>query len=317
MKLKPCSALILTMAIAALWLLLPTGPALAQEDIAVSICEGNFPPDADYDQDGIRNEEECIGLVKNVSNVFLTVPGYDPTNPASLNPARPDLFVILVRASDRETGKPSFLPSELFQYVEKPMADGGLGIKVHQIPYDPDGRALLRNDDKTNLFYRTVISRTDGTFQKAMKIEESLNPASYEMAKCLGQWGTPNGGDDCWVYSQKIINNIAEICGNFTDQCVDDITRATFEDLDLNNIPDLAEVFMRDTVAHECGHDLKLRDVYDAKTGGWHYAARDKVMMSQYIDYRAGRKGVTFYIANKYAAPPDADKATLWEELQP
>ena len=74
---------------------------------------------------------------------------------------------------------------------------------------------------------------------------------------------------------------------------------------------------MWDTVAHEIGHDVKLRDVYDAKTGGWHYSARDKVMMSQYVDYRAGKKGVTFYIANKYAAPPDADKATIWEDQQP
>ena len=149
--------------------------------------------------------------------------------------------------------------------------------------------------------------RDDGTFQKALKIEESLSTTSYELAKCLGQWSTPNGGDDCWVYSKKIINHIKEICGNFTNQCVDDLTGATFEDKDGNGRIDLAEVFMWDTVAHEIGHDVKLRDVYDAKTGGWHYSARDKVMMSQYVDYRAGKKGVTFYIANKYAAPPDAD----------
>ena len=73
MKLKPCSALILTMAIATLGLALPTGSALAQEDIAVSICEDNYPPDADYDQDGIRNKEECDGLARDgVKCVFIS-----------------------------------------------------------------------------------------------------------------------------------------------------------------------------------------------------------------------------------------------------
>ena len=253
-----------------------------------------------------------------VLNVFLSVPGYKPNDSSTLNPAVPDLFVILVKASDRQSGVQSFLPEDPFKYVKNSPDGGGLGLRVHEIPYEPEGKALLRDGDKADPFYRTVIMRTDDdTFQKALKIEESLSTTSYELAKCLGQWSTPNGGDDCWVYSQKIINHITEICGNFTNQCVDDLTGATFEDNDRNGIGDLAEVFMRDTVAHEIGHDVKLRDVYDAKTGGWHYSARDKVMMSQYVDYRAGKKGVTFYIANKYAAPPDAAKATLWEDDQP
>ena len=118
MKLKPCSALILTMAIATLGLALPTGPALAQEDIAVSICEGNYPPDADYDQDGIRNKEECDGLATDDANVFLSVPGYEPNNSSTLNPAVPDLFVILVKASDRQPGVSTYLPEDPFKYVK-------------------------------------------------------------------------------------------------------------------------------------------------------------------------------------------------------
>jgi hypothetical protein len=272
-------------------------PSHPRAETGDQICDDpvRYPADQDFDQDGFLNVEECAGLIKSPPEVNLTVYGFLPGCSDCLDPAVPDLFVILNRAS------PSHIPANPFWHVSKPPADGGLGINVHVIEYS-EALDLLQHG-------RMVIDRggTSMSFQKAVQVNESPS-ASPIFGRVDAQWGTPNGLDTVWIWTNAIMDFIDDKCGNVP--CIDDTTQARptlpFDD-------SLYAVFIRNTLAHEIGHDIKLRKDYNSRFGGWHQSTKDMKMMSQSVDFRTRRTSVTWFTATHFD-PPDPVDFVVWDQ---
>ena len=275
--------------------LLASGHAGAELD-ASTICNNlvEYGGD-DYDRDGFLNREECEGLVQGIGGASLNWPGWKQSSTKEkpkLDPTRSDLLIILVRAN------PTYIPTnEPFIYISNAQIVGGLGINVYEIP-EADVNAVLASN-------RMVVNR-GATYQKAIKVQESLIPYPV-FGKCDEEWATPNGLDNCWVFTQEIRNFIDTMCTNIApDKCQDKATGITLA-------TGLYDLFIRHTIAHECGHDMKLRGIYVSEAGGYHYPSKDHVTMSQSVEYKQAKTSVTWQIGTKYFAPNDMNDFTLWE----
>jgi hypothetical protein len=258
------------------------------------VCSSQ-PPEGDYDGDGILNVEECKGFVQGNNGATLTWPGWLQPSTAGkprLNPTQRDLFIVLLRTN------PSYIPGTPFEFISKAPPDG-LGINVYEIPA-ADVQAVLGAD-------RNVVDRGT-TFQKAIKISESLS-ASAALGKCDEAWATPNGLDNCFVFTKAIKDHIDATCAGIADiKCMDNLTGKTPQ-------TGLYDVYIKHTIAHECGHDVKLRGTYVSSTGGYHYASSDNVILSQSVDFRRSGKTVTWFIGTRYTWPNDQQDFVLRESL--
>lgn len=283
--------------LAALVVLLAPGQAGAQLDPA-AICANTAQYGEDADGDGFLNGEECTGFTKDLNaGVYTTISGWQCTQNCTaekLNPAKRDLFVVLVRAAIGN------IPTQdPYEYI-KADPPGGLGTNVHEVP-DADVRAD-----------RLVIYRSPTSFQKAVKVTESLS-ASPVLGKCDEAWATPNGLDNCFVFTKAIKDHVDAKCASLSDKnkCKDSVTGYT-----PLTTPSIYDLYIKHTLAHECGHDMKLRGIYVSSTGGYHYASTDKVVVSQSVFYKASKSAVTWYIGKIYYSPNDQQDFTLWEFVQ-
>ena len=77
---------------------------------------------------------------------------------------------------------------------------------------------------------------------------------------------------------------------------------------------DLVQAYYRHTFAHEWGHDNRLRKDNVEKVGGWHYDAREKHVLSQYVATRTGKTSVTWYIGTDWGRGDPVD-VTLFDEF--
>jgi hypothetical protein len=280
--------------LAALLFLLTPGQVRAQLT-PEQVCNSQ-PADGDYDGDGFLNGEECEGL-KLENGATITWPGLHtlnpPANKPALNPAKRDILVVLARTS------PSYIPAAPFDYISQPQPYG-LATNVYEIPA-ADVPTVLSAD-------RMVINRGN-TFQKAVKMQESLS-ASSVLGRCDEAWATPNGLDNCFVFTKAIRDFVDATCAGISNKskCMDSLTQTT-----PLTTPSIYDIYIKHTLAHECGHDVKLRGIYVSNTGGYHYASTDKVILSQSVYFKAGGSAVTWYIGTRYYSPNDQQDFVLWQ----
>ncbi len=235
----------------------------------------------DTDNDGFTDQEETDGLLI-ATGAVIDFPGLSSALPRDqrLDPASPDLFVILVPADTSE------LPANPVEYVSQSQADGGLGIVIHMI--DP---AQIGDD-------RMVISRGDGTFQKAVRVTENVSGSTGPLGAV--NYGTPNGLDNAIVYTQRIINHIESVCDG-ASQCKDSTGKVGQA---------LIDHYIMHTISHEIGHMMQLAPEYNRRFGGYHFKTGSKVVMEQSAKYTNKGGRVTFYISEDYSEPSQA-AATL------
>jgi hypothetical protein len=289
--------------LAALLFLLTPGQVRALT--SAEIC-GNpiLDPSGDYDGDGFTNLEECNGLIAGQNGATISWPGYIGSSTSTrLDPTKRDLFVVLVRTSPSNI--PTYDPYEFIR-AAPPV---GLGTEVREIPA-ADVQTVLNND-------RKVIQRTNGTFQKAVKITESLS-ASAVLGRCDEEWATPNGLDNCFVFTKAIKDHVYATCAALSSMsyCKDSVTGATPLTNQSTNPPfSIYDLYIKHTIAHECGHDMKLRGIYVSSTGGYHYASTDKVVVSQSVFYKASKSAVAWYIGKLYYSPNDQQDFVLWQSM--
>jgi hypothetical protein len=238
-----------------------------------------FPMQAlpqDSDNDGF---EENIPITLYDSSTYPLC-GQGLERSQCLDPATKDLFVILVKAL------PSNIPSNPLEYVSMPLSVGGLAIATHEIA---ENQTLNR-----------VVSSSSP--QKAIRITESLDTSNLSIL-ASASYGTPNGLDNATVYTQRIIDLIKSICGSSygTSNCKD--STGVYGQ-------DLINKYIKNTIAHEAGHMMKLTKIYNANYGGYHYKTGTGVTMDQSVYYTSKSGKVTFYIGAKFTANDQVD-ATL------
>ena len=200
----------------------------------------------DYDGDGFTDYQECYGI--EFAGPQLSIPkpriegrisGANFPRAQRLDPDTEDLFVILVRASGSKIPPDADNP---LQFVSNTLALGGLGITIHLITeahvLDPISRK---------------VSLSSG--QRAVHIAESLDPGSTaEQKNTLGACDQGMVLDGCIVWTQRIENKIAAICGpNWMGDatCKDKATSMYGQNL--------LDRYIKHTIAHEIGHALNLK----------------------------------------------------------
>jgi len=274
---------LLLVAVVALCLMPCKVKAQSSEDI----CNDATLSLLDYDRDGFSNGQEC-GVELPLMNG--TIPGWASQldRQLRLDPATPDLFVILVRADIN--GDHTNIPHEgedgyfnPLAIVNKEIQDGGLGITTHLLPWDwPDFERFVSPDSA----------------QKAVKLTEYLNdPANLILG--YAPQGTPNGLDDAEIYTERITSHTESVCAEEGYvSCTDAATGLTGQAL--------VNLRIQHTIAHEIGHMTRLAVDYDKRFDGYHYKAGSEVVMEQAILYSARKGVVQFFISKDYAPPSQA-----------
>jgi hypothetical protein len=194
------------------------------------------------------------------------------------NPEVPDLFVILVYATDLGLPDTNIPPNPL-EFVSDSIAAGGLGVVTHLIP---SGEA---NPDR-------FVSPDSP--QKAVRITEDLHPEGVILG--YANQGTPNGLDDAIIYTEHIKDHVITTCAEGYVYCIDPASSASGPD-------EIIPVYIKHTIAHEIGHMTMLAVDYNRRFGGYHYKAGSEVVLEQAVKYTSKKGKVTFYISTEYAEP--------------
>ena len=224
----------------------------------------------DADNDGLTNAQETAGiqlfpgvtLPGGTTFLGLCLPNALPTDPC-VDPAGPDLFVILVRAAAG-----SLIPTNPLGFLVNLTPSLG----VHEISNSPN------NPDRLI----TPVSQ-----QKAIRITEDLNTNDTIWGRSLFQ-GTPNTAGEATVFTQRIKNALDQkylsATGSLAPQAVVDNC-------------------IRHVIAHEGGHNEAISPQANSRFGGNHYSTSDKVVMSQSATITAKGSNVTVVCPNTYAGP--------------
>jgi hypothetical protein len=245
------------------------------------------PTDADHDGDGWTDAWECAGIPLLPG---LSVPGAEQwcldcvprcvgneiPRHLCLDPATPDLFVIVVRAT------PSGLPPDLLADTNRPRSAGGLGVATHELsvaePYGGDRRV------------------SGVSSQKAVQLTENLDPDGDYLG--IANYGTPNNLDRATIWTARIRRYVEAQCGSGPCQTDQGTPREGIEVV----IP----ILTRWVANHEVGHMFKLTRDFNKRFGGYHLATRnkgDRMVMEQFPVVQTNKKtgGATFFIPHAFA----------------
>jgi hypothetical protein len=245
-------------------------PAAAQ----VALCPAGAP---DRDLDGFCDAQEAAGIVL-----------FDGSRTAPTNPSGPDLFVVIVRLnpSCNPTTDPTCIPGNgaALDLISAPKTSGGLGIAVHEIAPGQIGP-------------NREVSRDSA--QKAVRITESALLKTEDLGSC--NWGTPNGFDDCVIFTQRILSYVSGVCAG-KSSC----RLSTGEE----GIAAVVRRYVKHTLNHEIGHSLQLTALYSSRLGGNHQKVGAGVLMEKSSVYTDKGGRVTWYIATAFGGA-DQDSAVL------
>jgi hypothetical protein len=217
---------------------------------------------ADFDNDGFSDEEECEGI-SIADGAFLDFPSCVDTGldrEDCLDPQTKDLFAILVQAA------PSNFPDNPLEFILKPLAAGGLGLTTHEVSLD---------------------DRNITPSQKAVRITESLN------SDCGNVLGFANLGltfDEATVYTDRIRCFVFDVYGDAGAVPPNDVEDSVIDPI------------IRWVIAHEVGHVLQLSPEYNSRFGGNHFKSGSNVIMEQIFKYSTRKNIVTFSIADEFSS---------------
>jgi len=248
--------------------------------------------ETDSDGDGFSDAAENAGLVLAEGLTMTTADGrelnfvpscIESELPRSecLDPASPDLFLVLAAAS------PSSLPANPFAPTIGSPTEGGLGLGIHPLSEDP---AIATGD-------RIVSPGTSP--QKAVRITESLSTPGDKLG--FANYGTPNGLDGSTIYTERIRAFVAGACE--TDALCQTSRGET-------GIAAVSDALARYVLNHELGHLFSLTAQYNKRFGGYHVKSGEDEMLSQFADYDTSkRSGVTtFNIPETFSDQSRADR---------
>lgn len=243
---------------------------------------------ADSDGDGFTDAQECIGIpYAGSQSPEPSIQGKNSGLPRAqrLDPDTEDLFVILVRAVSGSKIPPD--ADNPLQFVSNTLALGGLGITVHLITEAYVENSITRR-----------VSLSSG--QRAVHVVESLDPGSTaEQINTLGACDQGMVLDGCIVWTQRIENKIAAICGvNWIGDttCKDKATNA----FGLN----LLNRYIKHTIAHEVGHALNLKVDFP-------YHSKPSTSNPKEMDSAVAVSKKTFFIGTAFTA---ADQTGFLQE---
>lgn len=232
-----------------------------------------FPVQAqDNDGDGFNDTLEAAQLTT-----------YDGTS-VSLDPVKKDLFVILWSANFLDPGATSYLPANPLELI------ANSGVVTRQL-------SRLKDFCPGNL--STCRQVSEFSPQNAVRItENSRESLATGMVLGFCQYGTPNYYDDATVYTARVKEWIETTCANATTVCLNSTCNPKTQ-VWLDTIRD---AYIKNTIAHETGHMMRLTATYDSRCGGYHYKTGTGVIMDQSLTYTNKNSKVTWYITTQYAA---------------
>ncbi len=203
----------------------------------------------DGDGDGIMDADECNGLVLPVCTGTETAGS--TARAACADPATKDVYVLFNPPLGQSPNWPS--ADTVLSIINKAAASGGLGVTAHAI-------AASKVDPSTRKLTATVAPYST---QKVVRVTENLATGTGILGVC--EWGTPNGLDDCTVYTQRAISVASSYKFNSTD-------------------------VIRWVINHETGHAMNLTAANDPQRGH-HEPAGSGYVMEESLTSKSGVPG--------------------------
>jgi len=194
----------------------------------------------DGDGDGIMDADECNGLVLPVCNGTLA-------RSACADPATPDVYVLFNPPVGQGANWPT--ADTILATINKVAAQGGLGVTAHAI-----------DASKVDSSRRLTAAVAPYSTQKAVRVTENLATGTGIIGVC--EWGTPNGLDDCTVYTLRAKSVASSMALNGTD-------------------------VIRWVINHEVGHAMNLTAAEDP-TRGHHEPAGSGYVMEESLTKKSG-----------------------------
>jgi len=230
----------------------------------------------DVDCDGFTDtQESSTGITLADGSTFPACSGTTLTRDACLDPNTPDLFVILIKATDTGGAYSNIPATNPLGLVSAPKASGGLGLAVHIIT---PGQA------NSNRFVTST--------QKAVRITESLDVSATDVLGAAST-GTPNGLDAAVIYTERIKKHVTGVYAG------------------VNQLPPAGFIddYIRHTIAHEVGHmSGPLTTAYNSRYGGYHYQSGTNLILDQSVAYSVKGGTVTWKLGKTYST---ADQSAI------
>src|SRR5882724_9783111 len=158
-------------------------PAAAHAAFNCAIASASL----DGDGDGIMDADECNGLILPVCTG--TEAAGSAARAACADPASRDVYVLFNPPVGQSANWPS--ADTILAIINKAAASGGLGTTAHAID-------ASKVDATTRKLTATVAPYSS---EKVARATENLATGTGIIGVC--EWGTPNGLDDCTVYTLR------------------------------------------------------------------------------------------------------------------
>lgn len=137
-----------------------------------------------------------------------------------------------------------------------------IGAVVHEVP-----DAVIKLMPYANITYN----------QRASKIVESLDTNGTDFGEM--PWGTPNSTSSGSIYTQRIIDFVTAKGGS----------------------ADIYDAYIREVLAHEVGHGLRLTSAFSSKLGYHEANTTPGTIMQQAVVYTGRRAPYTWYIPTTWS----------------
>ena len=242
-------------------------------------CAGGGSASFDCDRDGLTDLEECNGLI--IGGTLYPRCGTGEC----LEPRVSDLFVRLEKATNSAYTELAISDAAAFAFITQPLANGGLGMRVHVVP----ASMVLPSTPQPN----AITPRMSALVVREVRGTPISIPSQCPVTSALGAINgitSVGGAGVAQIFTQRILDHVG--CVYASNNQSPTSAAAIADKIKM----------IQHTTSHEATHANRLAPESVDRFGGHHYQTGSGCVMDQASTYTT-RGGVRFATPTAYCGP--------------